>query len=104
MNAFNASPSDPAQDAPDLQIGSATTVVVALVGARPLDGLELVLLPAPDAGLLYGVGCGWDWIKAARLGSGVGAVKNESQSAPNHLVGRGGNAGRFADAYGERPW
>ncbi len=56
------------------------------------------------AGLLYGVACGWDWIRAARLGSVMGAVKIESQGAQNHLVERDAIAERFAGAYGERPW
>ncbi|MCL4748010.1 MAG: carbohydrate kinase family protein [Burkholderiaceae bacterium] len=56
------------------------------------------------AGLLYGVANGWDWVKAARLGSVMGAIKIESQGAQNHRLERESIAERFAAAYGERPW
>ncbi len=56
------------------------------------------------SGLLYGVANGWDWHKAARLGSVLGAVKIEQQGAQNHTFTREGIAIRYEAAYGERPW
>jgi adenosine kinase len=55
-------------------------------------------------GLLYGLAQGWDWVRAARLGSVMGAIKIESQGAQNHAVSREAVAGRHASAYGARPW
>lgn len=55
-------------------------------------------------GLLYGVAQGWDWLRAARLGSVLGAVKIERQGAQNHQFDREEIASRYELAYGERPW
>jgi adenosine kinase len=55
-------------------------------------------------GLLYGLAQGWDWVRAARLGSVMGAIKIESQGAQNHTVSRDAVAERHAQAYGARPW
>jgi len=55
-------------------------------------------------GLLYGLAQGWDWVRAARLGSVMGAIKIESQGAQNHAVSREAVAERHASAYGARPW
>jgi adenosine kinase len=55
-------------------------------------------------GLLYGLAQGWDWVRAARLGSVMGAIKIESQGAQNHEVARDAVAERHARAYGVRPW
>ena len=55
-------------------------------------------------GLLYGLSLGWDWVRAARLGSVMGALKIEHQGAQNHAIDRDAVAARFAGAYGERPW
>ncbi|HWS74903.1 MAG TPA: carbohydrate kinase family protein [Quisquiliibacterium sp.] len=55
-------------------------------------------------GLLFGLSQGWDWVKAARLGSVMGALKIEHQGAQNHPVDRDVVAARHEAAYGERPW
>ena len=55
-------------------------------------------------GLLYGLAQGWDWIRSARLGSVMGAIKIESQGAQNHTVDRHTVAERHQQAYGMRPW
>jgi adenosine kinase len=55
-------------------------------------------------GLLYGLAQGWDWVRAARLGSVMGAIKIESQGAQNHAVSREAVAERHVSAYGARPW
>jgi adenosine kinase len=55
-------------------------------------------------GLLYGLSQGWDWIRAARLGSVMGAIKIESQGAQNHQISRAGVAARHEQAFGVRPW
>ncbi|MDO4636700.1 MAG: carbohydrate kinase family protein [Lautropia sp.] len=56
------------------------------------------------AGLLYGLTHQWDWDKAAKLGSVLGAIKIESAGPQNHRPSRTDIADRFASAYGERPW
>ncbi len=55
-------------------------------------------------GLLYGLAEGWDWAKAAKLGSVMGAIKIESQGPQNHAPDRDAVARRFAEAYGASPW
>src|SRR5690606_28993689 len=55
-------------------------------------------------GLLYGLAEGWDWAKAARLGSVMGAIKIESQGPQNHAPDRAVIARRFEQAYGSKPW
>ena len=53
------------------------------------------------AGLLYGLAEGWDWARAARLGSVMGAIKIESQGPQNHRPTRAAIADRYAAAFGE---
>ncbi len=55
-------------------------------------------------GLLYGLANGSDWLRCARLGSLMGAIKIESQGPQNHPVDRDAIAARFEQAWGERPW
>jgi adenosine kinase len=55
-------------------------------------------------GLLYGLAEGWDWPKAAKLGSVMGAIKIESQGPQNHAPDRDAVSRRFAEAYGASPW
>ena len=56
------------------------------------------------AGLLHGRALGWDWQRAARLGSVMGAMKIESQGPQNHAIDRDAIARRFTEAFGDRPW
>ena len=56
------------------------------------------------AGLLHGRSLGWDWVRCARLGSVLGAVKIESQGPQNHAIDPQEIARRFEAAYGSRPW
>src|SRR5690606_28466888 len=55
-------------------------------------------------GLLYGLASGWDWLRCARLGSVMGAIKIECQGPQNHPIDRDAIAARFEQAWGERPW
>lgn len=55
-------------------------------------------------GLLHGLAEGWDWSRAARLGSVMGAIKIESQGPQNHTPDRATIAARYAAAYGDAPW
>lgn len=55
-------------------------------------------------GLLHGASLGWDWIRAARLGSVMGALKIEHQGPQNHPIDLESVAARFTEAYGARPW
>jgi len=55
-------------------------------------------------GLLYGLAQGWDWVRAARLGSVMGAIKIEQQGAQNHRISRDEVARRHEQAYAVRPW
>ncbi len=52
-------------------------------------------------GLLYGLSNGWEWLKSARLGSVMGAIKIESQGPQNHVPEREDIAERFEKTYGE---
>jgi len=55
-------------------------------------------------GLLYGLANGWDWLRCARLGSLMGAIKIECQGPQNHPIDRDAIARRFEGIWGERPW
>ncbi|MEZ5651176.1 MAG: carbohydrate kinase family protein [Burkholderiaceae bacterium] len=55
-------------------------------------------------GLLYGLTHGWSWLKSARLGSVLGAIKIEQQGPQNHVLDRARIADRFEQSYGSRPW
>ncbi len=55
-------------------------------------------------GLLYGLSQDWDWLRSARLGSVMGAIKIESPGPQNHQPTRATIGERFAAAYGESPW
>jgi len=56
------------------------------------------------AGLLYGIGNGFDWETTGRLASIMGAAKIEHAGGQNHAVDRTAIADRFAEAFGYRPW
>jgi adenosine kinase len=55
-------------------------------------------------GLLYGLANGWDWLRCARLGSLMGAIKIECQGPQNHTIDRETVAQRYERVWGERPW
>ena len=76
------------------------------MGAAPIRE-ELDPTGCGDAyrgGLLYGLSQGWDWVRAARLGSVMGAIKIEQQGAQNHTISRDDVARRHEQAYAVRPW
>jgi adenosine kinase len=56
------------------------------------------------AGLLYGIGQGWDWPRIGRLGAVLGAIKIASRGAQNHRVDRDLVAARARQAFGASPW
>ena len=53
-------------------------------------------------GLLFGLAQGWDWVRSARLGSVMGAMKIEHQGPQNHAPTRDSVAARFEKAWGEK--
>jgi adenosine kinase len=53
------------------------------------------------AGLLYGRARGWDWVKAARLASVMGAIKIAHRGGQNHSPTREAIARKFSEAFGE---
>ncbi|MDH4094916.1 MAG: carbohydrate kinase family protein [Betaproteobacteria bacterium] len=56
------------------------------------------------AGLLYGIGQGWDWPRIGRLGAVLGAIKIASRGAQNHHVDRALVEARARQAFGASPW
>jgi adenosine kinase len=56
------------------------------------------------AGLLYGIGQGWDWPITGRLASLMGAVKIASRGGQNHQVTRDEIGTRFKEAFGTSIW
>ena len=56
------------------------------------------------AGLLYGIGQGWDWPRIGRLGAVLGAIKIASRGAQNHHVERALVEARCRQAFGASPW
>ena len=52
------------------------------------------------AGLLYGIGQGWDWDRTGRLASLLGSLKIASRGGQNHIVDRDALAGIYHQHYG----
>ena len=53
------------------------------------------------AGLLYGIGQGWEWEKTGRLASLMGSIKIAHRGGQNHKLTREDIAQRFSAAFGE---
>ena len=56
------------------------------------------------AGLLYGIGEGWDWRKTGRLASLLGSIKIAERGGQNHTPTKSEIAASFHAAFGEKPW
>jgi adenosine kinase len=56
------------------------------------------------AGLLYGIGAGWDWQRTGQLAAVLGALKIASRGGQNHAVNRPAVAALYAHAFGGSPW
>ena len=52
------------------------------------------------AGLLYGIGQGWDWVRTGRLASLLGSLKIASRGGQNHAFDREVVAELFRDRFG----
>ncbi|HEX4886166.1 MAG TPA: carbohydrate kinase family protein [Casimicrobiaceae bacterium] len=56
------------------------------------------------AGLLYGMGQGWDWQTTGRLASIMGALKIAARGGQNHAVDRSAVAALYAQNFGGALW
>ena len=56
------------------------------------------------AGLLHGIGEGWDWETTGRLGSLMGAIKIAQRGPQNHKPSRDEIADRYRKAFGASPF
>jgi adenosine kinase len=56
------------------------------------------------AGLLYGIGKGWEWEKTGRLASLMGSIKIAHRGGQNHKLTREEIAGRYRAAFGDSLW
>jgi len=56
------------------------------------------------AGLLYGVGQGWDWERTGRLASILGALKIATRGGQNHAIDRDRVAALYATHFGGELW
>jgi adenosine kinase len=56
------------------------------------------------AGLLYGMGHGWDWQKTGRLASIMGALKIAARGGQNHAVDRASVAAVYEQHFGGELW
>ena len=56
------------------------------------------------AGLLYGIGQGWDWDRTGRLASLLGSLKIASRGGQNHIVDRDALAAAYRKHYGQHLW
>jgi adenosine kinase len=56
------------------------------------------------AGLLYGIGQGWDWDRTGRLASLLGSLKIASRGGQNHIVDRDALAVTYHKHYGHHLW
>jgi adenosine kinase len=56
------------------------------------------------AGLLYGIGKGWEWEKTGRLASLMGSLKIAHRGGQNHKPTRDEIAARYSAAFDDRIW
>ena len=56
------------------------------------------------AGLLYGIGQGWDWDRTGRLASLLGSLKIASRGGQNHTVDRDALGAIYHQQYGHHLW
>jgi len=56
------------------------------------------------AGLLYGIGHGWEWEKTGRLAALMGSVKIATRGGQNHRVDRDVIESLYHEAFGEDLW
>jgi adenosine kinase len=56
------------------------------------------------AGLLYGIGRGWEWERTGRLASLLGSLKIASRGGQNHVVDRDALAATYHEHYGHHLW
>ena len=56
------------------------------------------------AGLLYGIGKGWEWEKTGRLASLMGSIKIAHRGGQNHKLTREEIAEHYSTAFGEKLW
>ena len=56
------------------------------------------------AGLLYGIGQGWDWDRTGRLASLLGSLKIASRGGQNHVLDRDALATTYHRHYGHHLW
>jgi adenosine kinase len=85
-------------------------------GSEILAGGQRIAIPSvePDAlldptgcgdayraGLLYGIGCGWNWQKTGRLASLMGSIKIAHRGGQNHKLTPDDLAERYQRAFGE---
>ena len=78
---------------PSLCIWASKASVVGVLPAPPTIQLPTTI-----------TGTGRDWLRSARLGSVMGAIKIEQQGAQNHRISREAVAQRYELAYGSAPW
>jgi adenosine kinase len=53
------------------------------------------------AGLLYGIGQGWDWERTGRLASLLGSIKIASRGGQNHALSRDTVAAQYRERFGQ---
>jgi adenosine kinase len=97
----------------------AMVVTLGAAGSRIHAGSEVVTIPAVApaalvdptgcgdayrAGLLYGIGEGWDWEKTGRLAAVLGALKIAAQGGQNHAVDRATIASAYDRAFHHQLW
>jgi len=56
------------------------------------------------AGLLYGIGSGWDWDKTGRLAALLGSLKIATRGGQNHPADRTTVASLYHEKFGEHLW
>jgi adenosine kinase len=56
------------------------------------------------AGLLHGIGQGWDWQKTGQLASLMGSLKIASRGGQNHVATRDEIGARYHEAFGAPLW
>jgi adenosine kinase len=89
-------------DGSEIHAGGGTLTIPAIPPSALVDPTGCG--DAYRAGLLYGIGAGWDWEKTGRLAAILGALKIAARGGQNHVVSREAVATLYYDRFATYLW
>jgi adenosine kinase len=89
-------------DGSEIHAGGGTLTIPAIPPSALVDPTGCG--DAYRAGLLYGIGHGWDWEKTGRLAAILGALKIAARGGQNHAVSREAVATLYYDRFASYLW